>query len=155
MATSDRYAENNPTWNPTNPDPDPQTEGSSLQDRLEIETDEVLEEADRGWSIAVVAPKWWSLSDAVERVAGTGLLVLILLGGGSQVFSIRRSEVDVVVLTLAGTIAAVVAALWCLQVLLQRRVYGRRRSRSDRRRAARERVLKRWSKDALHDAGQQ
>lgn len=155
MATSDRYAENNPTWNPTNPDPDPQTEGSSLQDRLEIETDEVLEEADRGWSIAVVAPKWWSLSDAVERVAGTGLLVLILLGGGSQVFSIRGSEVDVVVLTLAGTIAAVVAALWCLQVLLQRRVYGRRRSRSDRRRAARERVLKRWSKDALHDAGQQ
>jgi hypothetical protein len=155
VATSDRYAENNPTWNPTNPDPDPQTEGSSLQDQLEIETDEVLEEADRGWSIAVVAPMWWSLSDVVERVAGTSLFVLVLLGGGSQVFWVRGSEVGVVLLTLAGTFAAVVAALWCLQVLLQRRVYGRRRSRSDRRSAARERVLKRWSKDAPRDARQQ
>lgn len=144
MAPSDRYAEIDPTWNPKNPDPDPRTEGSSLQARLEIEADEVLKEADRGWSIAVVAPKWWRLSDAVERVAGTGLFVLILLGGGSQVFWARGSDVGVALLTGTGTLAAVAAALWCLQVLLQRRVYGRRVSRSERRSAARERVLRRW-----------
>jgi len=39
-------------------------------------------------------------------------------------------------------------ALWSVQVLMQRRVYGRRRSKAERESAARERVLKRWQSDS-------
>jgi len=144
MALEENHPKSDPTWNPPNPDPDPKAEGSSLQERLEVETEAVLEQADRGWSFTVVAPKWWGLSDGVERLAGVLLLVLIIVGGVSQVMWARESELGVVLLTVIASSAAGVVALWALQVLLQRRVYGRRRSRSERKSAAREKVLKRW-----------
>lgn len=144
MPSDDNYPKNDPTWNPPNPDPDPKAEGSSLQERLEVETDAVLEQADRGWSLVVVAPQWWKLSDGVERLAGALLFVSIVAAGASQFFWARSSELGVVLLTVIAASAATIGALWALQVLLQRRVYGRRRSRSERRRAAREKVLKRW-----------
>lgn len=144
MATDDRYVERDPTWNPPNPDPDPKTEGSNLQERLEAETDAVLSQADRGWSLVVVAPKWWDLSDGIERLAGAIIFVLILAGGVSQVLWARGSEIGVILLTVLGSTAATLAAFWSLQVMLQRRVYGRRRSKMERKSAAREKVLKRW-----------
>jgi hypothetical protein len=144
MASNDRYVERDPTWNPPNPDPDPKAEGTNLQERLEAETSAVLEQADRGWSLVVVAPKWWGLSDAIERIAGSLLFLLILAGGISQVLWARSDEVGVVLLTALCAGGATFGALWALQVLLQRRVYGRRRSRGERKSAAREKVLKRW-----------
>lgn len=144
MASAEDHPKSDPTWNPPNPDPDPKAEGSSLQQRLEAETEAVLEQADRGWSFGVVAPQWWKLSDGVERVAGALLFVSIVAAGASQFFWARGSELGVVLLTVIAASAATISALWALQVLLQRRVYGRRRPRSERRRAAREKVLKRW-----------
>ena len=144
MVSDDRFVERDPTWNPPNPDPDPNAEGTNLQERLEAETDAVLEQADRGWSLVVVAPKWWGLSDAIERIAGALLFLLIVLGGISQVLWARGGEVGAVLLTALCAGGGTFGALWALQVLLQRRVYGRRRSRSERKSAARERVLKRW-----------
>jgi len=153
MALDETHPKSDPTWNPPNPDPDPNTEGSTLQQRLEVETDAVLEQADRGWSFGVVAPKWWGLSDGIERLAGTSLFILIVSGAVSQVLWARGSELGVVLLTTVGAAAAGLAALWALQVLLQRRVYGRRRSRSERRSAAREKVLKRWQDDSSRNRG--
>jgi len=52
-----RVEQQDPTYNPPNPDPDPTKEGSSLQERLEAETEAVLEQAERGWGASVVLPK--------------------------------------------------------------------------------------------------
>lgn len=144
MATDDRYVERDPTWNPPNPDPDPKSEGTDLQKRLEAETEAVLDQADRGWSVTVVIPKWWNLSDGVERLAGLVLVLLLVASGVSQILWARGEELGVLLLAIIGATAATFVALWAWQVLLQRRVYGRRRSRSERKSAAREKVLKRW-----------
>jgi len=146
MPTDDDFRADDPTWNPPSPDPDPMTEGSHLQDRLDAETQAVLEQANRGWSLVVVAPKWWSLSDGTERLAGVALFFLILGGGVSQILWARGSELGVILLTVVFAGAAMFVGCWALQILLQRRVYGRRRSKAERERAARERVLKRWSR---------
>jgi len=53
MTSAEDHPKSDPTWNPPNPDPDPKAEGSSLQQRLEAETEAVLEQADRGWSFGV------------------------------------------------------------------------------------------------------
>jgi hypothetical protein len=144
VPTDDRYEERDPTWNPPNPDPDPTKEGTSLQDRLEAETDAVVNQADRGWSIAVVLPKWWSMSDTAERLAGTLLVLLILAAGVSQLWWARDVEVGAQVLACFAALGGAALALWSVQTLVQRRVYGRRRSRAERKSAAREKVLKRW-----------
>jgi hypothetical protein len=144
MPTDDDFQTSNPTWNPPSPDPDPILEGSHLQDRLNAETQAVLEHANRGWSLVVVAPKWWGLSDGVERLAGVVLFVLILGSGVSQVLWAKDGELGVALLIGIFTAVATFVGLWALQVMLQRRVYGRRRSKAERERAAREKVLKRW-----------
>jgi hypothetical protein len=144
MTSGNRQIVNDPTWNPPSPDPDPDHEGTHLQKRLEAETDAVLDQADRGWGLAVVAPKWWGLSDGVERLAGVVLFLLIVASWISQFLWARSDELGVVLLTMITATAATLLALWALQVLLQRRVYGRRRSRAERESAAREKVLKRW-----------
>jgi hypothetical protein len=144
MPNDDRYEERDPTYNPPNPDPDPVKEGTSLQDQLEKETEAVLQQADRGWSIGVVVPKWWTLSDGVERLAGFVLFLLILAGGVSQLLWAENAELGWQVLTYFMAIGATLLALWSLHTLLQRRVYGRRRSKAERSQAAKERVLKRW-----------
>ena len=144
MTADDDLRASDPTWNPPSPDPDPTFEGSHLQDRLDAETQAVLEHANRGWSLVVVAPKWWKLSDGVERLAGVFLLFLILGSGVSQILWSKGGELGMALLTGLFTAVATVGGLWALQVMLQRRVYGRRRSRAERERAARERVLKRW-----------
>lgn len=148
MPSDDRYVERDPSWNPPSPDPDPKDEGTELQQRLEAETEAVLDQADRGWSLAVVIPRWWNLSDATERLAGVVISLLIVTSGISQFLWAKSEELGVVLLTIIGATAATLLALWALQVLLQRRVYGRRRSRSERKSAAREKVLKRWQGQA-------
>jgi len=148
MPSNDRYEERDPTYNPPNPDPDPSSEGTSLQERLDSETEAVLERADRGWSVWVVLPKWWSLSDAIERLAGVGLFILILGGGLTQLLWVRGMDAGAQVLTYMAAIGGTAVALWCFNVMLQRRVYGRRRSRAERKKAAREKVLKRWHSPA-------
>jgi hypothetical protein len=147
VPTDDRYEERDPTWNPPNPDPDPSKEGTSLQDRLEAETDAVINQADRGWSIAVVLPKWWSMSDAVERLAGALLASLILAAAISQLWWARDIEVGAKIFAYFTALGGGALALRSVQALLQRRVYGRRRSRAERKSAAREKVLKRWQSD--------
>lgn len=134
-----------------NPDPDPVKEGSSLQQRLEAETEAVLEQANRGWGASVVLPKWWALSDATERVAGATLVLLIVLAGATQLVWVQGSEFDAQMLTYLAAFGGTALALWSVQVLMQRRVYGRRRSRAERKSAARERVLKQWQSDAKSD----
>jgi hypothetical protein len=133
-----------PAWNPPSPDPDPIDEGTSLQDRLEAETEAVLDQADRGWGIGVVLPKWWGLSDVTERVAGSILLMLILGSGITQLLWAQDSGIGAKLLTYMRVFGGTLLALWCLQTLIQRRVYGRRRPRAERKSAARERVLKKW-----------
>lgn len=147
VPNNDRYEERDPTWNPPNPDPDPTKEGTSLQDRLEAETDAVINQADRGWSIGVVLPKWWSMSDAVERLAGAFLVALILTAAISQLWWAREIEVGSQIFAYFTALGGGALALWSVQTLLQRRVYGRRRSRAERKSAAREKVLKRWQSD--------
>jgi hypothetical protein len=144
MSFDSSQSPKDPTYNPPNPDPDISKEGTSIQDRLETETDSVLEHADRGWSVWVVTPKWWGLSDSVEKLAGIGLLLLVLVGGATQVLWVGNSSMSNRVLTYVAAIGGTALALWCLNVMMQRRVYGRRQSRADRKRAARERVLKGW-----------
>ena len=144
MPSDDRFEERDPTYNPPNPDPDPVKEGASLQQRLEAETEAVLEQAERGWGASVVLPKWWALSDATERLAGAVLVLLIVVAGASQLFWVQGSEVGAQILTYMAAFGGAALALWSLQVLMQRRVYGRRRSKAERENAARERVLKRW-----------
>lgn len=119
-----------------------------MQQRLEAETEAVLEQAERGWGASVVLPKWWALSDATERLAGAVLVMLIVVAGACQLFWVQGSEVGAQILTYMGAFGGVALALWSVQVLLQRRVYGRRRSKAERKSAARERVLKRWQSDS-------
>ena len=152
MPSNDRFEERDPTWNPPNPDPDPTKEGSSLQERLEAETEAVLEQAERGWAASVVLPKWWALSDAIERLAGAVLVLLIVVAGASQLFWVQGSEVGAQILIYMAAFGGATMALWSLQVLIQRRVYGRRRSKAERESAARERVLKRWQSDSKPSA---
>ncbi len=147
MPSSDRLEERDPTWNPPNPDPDPDKEGSSLQQRLEAETEAVLEQADRGWGASVVLPKWWALSDVTERFAGAILVLLVVLAGATQLIWVHGSDVETQMLTYLAAFGGTALALWSVQVLMQRRVYGRRRSRAERKSAARERVLKQWQSD--------
>lgn len=147
MPSIDRFEERDPTWNPPNPDPDPVKEGSSLQQRLEAETEAVLEQADRGWGASVVLPKWWAMSDALERLAGVTLVLLVVLSGATQLFWVRGSEAGAQILAYTGAFGGAALALWSLQVLMQRRVYGRRRSKAERKSAARERVLKQWQSE--------
>jgi len=144
MPSSDRFEERDPTYNPPNPDPDPTKEGSSLQERLEAETEAVLEQAERGWGASVVLPKWWALSDATERFAGVILVLLVGLAGATQLMWVQGSEIGAEILVYIGAFGGAALALWSVQVLMQRRVYGRRRSRAERKSAARERVLKQW-----------
>jgi len=147
MPSIDRFEERDPTWNPPNPDPDPVKEGSSLQQRLEAETEAVLERADRGWGVSVVLPKWWALSDAMERLAGVTLVLLVVVAGATQLFWVRGSAAGAQLLTYTGAFGGTALALWSVQVLMQRRVYGRRRSKAERKSAARERVLKQWQSE--------
>jgi len=147
MPSNDRFEERDPTWNPPNPDPDPTKEGSSLQQRLEAETEAVLEQADRGWGASVVLPKWWALSDATERLAGAILVLLAVVAGASQLLWVQGSEVGAQILVYMAAFGGTVLALWSVQVMVQRRVYGRRRSKAERKSAARERVLKQWQSD--------
>lgn len=144
MSLESSQSHKDPTYNPPNPDPDVSKEGTSLQDRLDIEADAVLEHADRGWSTWVVTPKWWKLSDSIERLAGIGLFLLVLVGGLTHVLWVRDSSVSNQLITYLAAIGGTAVALWCLNVMVQRRVYGRRQSRADRKKAARERVLKGW-----------
>ena len=144
MPSSDRFEERDPTWNPPNPDPDPIKEGCLLQERLDAETEAVLEQADRGWGASVVLPKCWALSDATERFAGVILVLLVGLAGATQLMWVQGSEVGAQILVYIGAFGGGALALWSVQVLMQRRVYGRRRSRAERKSAARERVLKQW-----------
>jgi len=146
MPSSDRFEERDPTWNPPNPDPDPIKEGCLLQERLDAETEAVLEQADRGWGASVVLPKCWALSDATERFAGVILVLLVGLAGASQLMWVQGSEVGAQILVYIGAFGGALA-LWSVQVLMQRRVYGRRRSRAERKSAARERVFKQWQSD--------
>ena len=148
MPSSDRFEERDPTYNPPNPDPDPTKEGSSLQERLEAETEAVLEQAERGWGASVVLPKWWALSDATERFAGVILVLLVGLAGATQLMWVQGSEIGAEILVYIGAFGGAALALWSVQVLIQRRVYGRRRSKAERESAARERVLKRWQSDS-------
>jgi len=152
MPSNARFEERDPTWNPPNPDPDPTKEGSSLQERLEAETEAVLEQAERGWAASVVLPKWWALSDAIERLAGAVLVLLIVVAGASQLFWVQGSEVGAQILIYMAAFGGAALALWSVQVLMQRRVYGRRRSKAERESAARERVLKRWQSDSRPSA---
>jgi len=148
MPDKSRVEQRDPTYNPPNPDPDPTKEGSSLQERLEAETEAVLEQAERGWGASVVLPKWWALSDATERLAGAVLVLLIVVAGASQLFWVQGSEVGAQILIYMAAFGGAALALWSVQVLMQRRVYGRRRSKAERESAARERVLKRWQSDS-------
>jgi len=152
MLNESRVEQHDPTYNPPNPDPDPTKEGSSLQERLEAETEAVLEQAERGWGASVVLPKWWALSDATERLAGAVLVLLIVVAGASQLFWVQGSEVGAQILIYMAAFGGATMALWSLQVLIQRRVYGRRRSKAERESAARERVLKRWQSDSKPSA---
>jgi len=144
MSSEPSQSHKDATWNPPSPDPDPIQEGTTLQDRLEAETEAVLDQADRGWGINVVLPKWWALSDAIERLAGAVLVLLIVVAGASQLFWVQGSEVGAQILIYMAAFGGAALAFWSLQVLMQRRVYGRRRSKAERENAARERVLKRW-----------
>jgi hypothetical protein len=144
MPNDERYVERDPTYNPPNPDPDLAKEGTSLQEKLEVETEAVLEIADRGWSMSVTIPKWWKLSDFAERVAGFMLFLLILASGLTQLLWVRGMDAGAQILTYPAAFGGTALALWCLHTLVQRRVYGRRRSRAERKKAAREKVLKRW-----------
>jgi len=144
MSFETSQSHKDPTWNPPSPDPDPTQEGSSLQDRLEAETEAVLDLADRGWGISVVLPKWWNLSDATERIAGSILVLLILGSGIIQLSWAQDSGIGAKLLTYVAAFSGTALALWCMQTLIQRRVYGRRRPRAERKSAARERVLKKW-----------
>jgi hypothetical protein len=92
----------------------------------------------------VVLPKWWGLSDVTERVAGSILLMLILGSGITQLLWAQDSGIGAKLLTYMRVFGGTLLALWCLQTLIQRRVYGRRRPRAERKSAARERVLKKW-----------
>jgi len=148
MSSEPSQSHKDATWNPPSPDPDPIQEGTTLQDRLEAETEAVLDQADRGWSINVVLPKWWALSDATERLAGAVLVLLIVVAGASQLFWVQGSEVGAQILIYMAAFGGAALALWSVQVLMQRRVYGRRRSKAERESAARERVLKRWQSDS-------
>jgi len=148
MPDKSRVEQRDPTYNPPNPDPDPTKEGSSLQERLEAETEAVLEQAERGWGASVVLPKWWALSDATERLAGAVLVLLIVVAGASQLFWVQGSEVGAQILIYMAAFGGAALALWSVQVIMQRRVYGRRRSKAERESAARERVLKRWQSDS-------
>ena len=123
-----------------------------MQERLEAETEAVLEQAERGWGASVVLPKWWALSDATERLAGAVLVLLIVVAGASQLFWVQGSEVGAQILIYMAAFGGATMALWSLQVLIQRRVYGRRRSKAERESAARERVLKRWQSDSKPSA---
>jgi|GEM_PF-3571027 len=152
MSSEPSQSHKDATWNPPSPDPDPIQEGTTLQDRLEAETEAVLDQADRGWSINVVLPKWWALSDATERLAGAVLVLLIVVAGASQLFWVQGSEVGAQILIYMAAFGGAALALWSLQVLMQRRVYGRRRSKAERESAARERVLKRWQSDSKPSA---
>jgi len=152
MPSSDKFEERDLTWNPPNPDPDPVKEGASLQERLEAETEDVLEQAERGWGASVVLPKWWALSDATERLAGAVLVLLIVFAGASQLFWMQGSEIGAQILILMTAFGGTVLALWSVQVLIQRRVYGRRRSKAERESAARERVLRRWQSNSKSSA---
>jgi len=144
MSSEPSQSHKDATWNPPSPDPDPIQEGTTLQDRLEAETEAVLDQADRGWGINVVLPKWWDLSDATERIAGSILFLLLLGSGIIQLSWAQDSGIGVKLLSYVAAFGGTSLALWCLQTLIQRRVYGRRRPRAERKSAARERVLKKW-----------
>jgi hypothetical protein len=72
------------------------------------------------------------------------LFLLLLTGGVSQFLWAENAEFGWQVLTYFMAIGTTLLALWSLHTLLQRRVYGRRRSKAERSQAAKERVLKRW-----------
>jgi membrane protein implicated in regulation of membrane protease activity len=84
------------------------------------------------------------MSDTAERLAGTLLVLLILAAGVSQLWWARNMDVGAQILAYFTALGGAALALWSVQTLVQRRVYGRRRSRAERKSAAREKVLKRW-----------